>query len=250
LTTASSSVDVVRDDDEPTLVTLEVVAQPSDRVGVEVVGGLVEKQRLGSREQDPGQLDAAPLTAGEGSQRLPEDALVEAEGAGDGCRFGLGCVASGGHELAFEAAVPSHGLVLLLAGGGGHREFGLAQLAHDLVEASRRQDAVAGGDREVDSPGVLGQVAHLTTGRDASRGRLCLPRQRLGQRGLAGTVAAHEPDPVSRRHAEGRVVEQQARAGAQLDGGSGDHERALRAGGGRCAGPVRLRTTAGGRRLV
>jgi hypothetical protein len=39
-------VDIVGDDDQPTRVALEVVAKPDDRVGVEVVGRLVEQQRL------------------------------------------------------------------------------------------------------------------------------------------------------------------------------------------------------------
>ena len=41
---------------------------------------------------------------------------------------------------------------------------------------------------------------------------------------LPGAVATDEPDAVTGRDAEGRVVEEQAGAGAQLDGGSGDHE--------------------------
>jgi hypothetical protein len=50
-------------------------AQPGDRVGVEVVGRLVEQQDAaavlaGVAEQDPGQLDAAALTAGEGADGL------------------------------------------------------------------------------------------------------------------------------------------------------------------------------------
>ena len=54
-------VDVVADDQEPATVVLEVVAQPGDRVGVEVVGRLVEQQGLRVGEQDAGQLDTPPL---------------------------------------------------------------------------------------------------------------------------------------------------------------------------------------------
>jgi hypothetical protein len=46
------------------------LAQPDDRVGVEVVGRLVEEQGRRTGEQDPGQLDPAPLPAGEGAQLL------------------------------------------------------------------------------------------------------------------------------------------------------------------------------------
>ena len=40
-------VDIVADDDEPAGVPAQELAQPAQRVGVEVVGGLVEKQRGG-----------------------------------------------------------------------------------------------------------------------------------------------------------------------------------------------------------
>jgi hypothetical protein len=46
--------DVVADDDEPAGVVLEVVAQPGDGVGVEVVGRFVQQQRLAGREEDAG----------------------------------------------------------------------------------------------------------------------------------------------------------------------------------------------------
>ena len=62
--------DVVADHDETAAVPLEEVAQPDDRVGVEVVGRLVEEQGLGAAEQDAGQLDPATLAAGERAERL------------------------------------------------------------------------------------------------------------------------------------------------------------------------------------
>jgi hypothetical protein len=53
----------------------EETPQPGDRVGVEVVGGLVQQQDPAAvlprvAEQDPSQLDAAALTAGEGADGL------------------------------------------------------------------------------------------------------------------------------------------------------------------------------------
>jgi hypothetical protein len=46
-------VRVVADDDQAAPVVLQVVTQPDDRVGVEVVGRLVEQQRLRVTEKDP-----------------------------------------------------------------------------------------------------------------------------------------------------------------------------------------------------
>jgi hypothetical protein len=47
------------------LVLLEVALEPRDRLGVEVVGGLVEQQQVGRGEQQPAERDAAALAAGE-----------------------------------------------------------------------------------------------------------------------------------------------------------------------------------------
>ena len=77
----------------PPLWDFEEVAQPDDRVGVEVVGRLVEQQRLGAGEQDPGQLDPAPLAAGQRAQRLAEDPVLDAEAVRDLGGLGLGGVA-------------------------------------------------------------------------------------------------------------------------------------------------------------
>src|SRR3712207_7443249 len=50
----------------------EEALEPADRVGVEVVGRLVEQQGLGVGEEDPGELDAAALTTGQRPQRLEQ----------------------------------------------------------------------------------------------------------------------------------------------------------------------------------
>ena len=73
-------LDVVADHDQAAVVARQEAAQPGDRVGVEVVGRLVEQQGLGVGEQDPGQLDAAALTAGEGAQRLGQHPVGQARG--------------------------------------------------------------------------------------------------------------------------------------------------------------------------
>jgi len=67
-------VDVVADDDQTSVVLAQEVAQPGDRVGVEVVGRLVEQERGGLTpgvgEEDAGQFDAAALATGERAERL------------------------------------------------------------------------------------------------------------------------------------------------------------------------------------
>ena len=58
-------VAIVGDRDDRALVLGEVRLQPRDRLGVEVVRGLVEQQQVGRAEQQPAQRDAAALAAGE-----------------------------------------------------------------------------------------------------------------------------------------------------------------------------------------
>ena len=100
----ADELDIVADHDQPALVVLEELAQPHDAVGVEVVGRLVEDHRLGIREEDAGELDAAALTARERAQRLVEDAVGQRQVVGDGCRLRLGRVAAERFEPLGEAA--------------------------------------------------------------------------------------------------------------------------------------------------
>ncbi len=223
-------LDVVADDDQPALVGLEVVAQPHDGVGVEVVGRLVQQQGLRAGEQDARQLDPAALTTGEGLQRLTQDPLVQGQAGRDRGGLGLGRVAAPGGELGLEVAVAAHRPVTGLVVGAGHRTLDLAQVAQDLVQPAGGEDAVAGEDVQVTGAGVLRQVAHLTgAGHGAGRGRRSA-REHLGQRRLAGPVAPDQAHPVAGGDPEGGAVEEEARAGAQLDPGGGDHDVLLRVG--------------------
>ncbi len=53
------------DGDDRALVLGEVVLEPRDRLGVEVVGGLVEQQQVGRAQQQAAERHAAALAAGE-----------------------------------------------------------------------------------------------------------------------------------------------------------------------------------------
>lgn len=201
-------VDIVRDDDEAAAVGLQVVPQPDDRVGVEVVRRLVEQQGVGVREEDAGQLDTAALTAGERVQGLAEHAVGQVERGGDGGGLGLGGVPALGEELGLLALVLPHGL---LAGGAravGDALFVLAHLADQDVQAAGGQDAVAGEDVEVAGTRVLRQVADLAGAGDGSRGGLAFARQDLGEGRLARAVAADQTDAVALRDAEGRGLDE------------------------------------------
>ena len=53
------------DGDDRALVLLEVLLEPGDGLGVEVVGGLVEEQEIGALQEHAAQGDAALLAAGQ-----------------------------------------------------------------------------------------------------------------------------------------------------------------------------------------
>lgn len=211
------------DHDEAAAVGLQVVAQPDDRVGVEVIGRLVEQQGVGVREQDPGQLDTAALTAGERVQGLAEHPVGQVERGGDGGGLGLGGVSALGEELGLLALVL---LERLLTGGAlavGDALLVVAHLADQGVQAAGGQDAVAGEHVEVAGARVLREVADLAGAGDGTCGGLALTGQDLGESGLAGAVAADQADAVALGDAEGGALDEDTGTGAQLDAGGGDH---------------------------
>ncbi len=214
-------LDVVADDHQATGVLLQVAPQPGDRVGVEVVGRLVEQQRRRVGEQDAGQLDPAALAAGERPDPLPQHPLGQAQVAADPGSLGLGAVAAEVAEPLLEVAVAPQ--QVLVVGPLGQLDLHLLQPAQHLVEPARRQHPVAGEDVQVTGPGVLRQVADLPAAHDAAGRGQRLAGERLGERGLAGAVAADQAHPVSRLDTEGDVLQQGARTCAQLDVLHGDH---------------------------
>jgi hypothetical protein len=239
---------VVADDEEPALVDLQMVPEPRDRVGVQVVRGLVEQQGRRPRKQDPGQLDAAPLPAGEGLQLLPEHPILQAEGGSDGGGLGLGGVPARGVEARLQLGVARHRPLVRVRIGAGHGALRLVHGPDDLVEAPRGQDPVPGQDVHVPVAWVLWQVAHVAGARHAPGRRRVPAGEHLRQGGLARAVAADQPDPVAGAHPEGRLAEQEPTAGAQLDAGGRDHAVLLSSRCGRrpSQGAAALRRTGGG----
>src|SRR3954462_4880768 len=100
---------------------LQKVAQPDDRVGVEMVRRLVEEQGLGAAEQDARELDPAALPAGECVKRLGQDPFGKSKAARDGPCFGLCGISAADVELLVEAAVPAYGGVAGLVVRARHR---------------------------------------------------------------------------------------------------------------------------------
>ena len=230
-------VDVVADHHQPTGVCPQELAQPAKRVGVEVVGGLVEQQRrrrtrpgVGCGEQDAGQLDAAALTAGQGAQRLGQNPFGQAEARADAAGLALGAVPAERREPLLELAVAAHGAVTGgVVGDLGHQRLLLLQIRQQSVEAARREHPVAGQHVEVALSGILWQITDFTGPRDVARVGLALAGQDAHGGGLARAVSADEPDTVAGLHPQGGSVrgQQRARACADLEVRCGDHAALL-----------------------
>ena len=143
-----------------------------DRVGVQVVGRLVQQQRVRAAEQDPGQLDPPPLPAGQRAQRLLQHPVRQPEAGRDRRGLGLGGVAAEHGQPLLELPVPAHRRVA--------RWPGSASAIAPRPRAARRstasrpragQDPVAGQRLEVAGPGVLRQVADRAAARAPCRPR-------------------------------------------------------------------------------
>ena len=224
LTTASSSSTSWLMTISPPRWLVRNPAQPDDRVGVEVVGRLVEQQRLGVGEQDAGQLDPAALATGQRAQRLGEHPVGQPEVGADARGVALGGVPAHRGELVLQPAVAAHGLVpLVVVGGLGHRDLRLGQLVAQDVEPAAGQHPVAGGDVEVAAARVLREVADLADDVDLAGVRDALAGERGEGGRLAGAVAADQADPVAGLHAQVGVADEDAATGTQLEAGRRDH---------------------------
>jgi hypothetical protein len=188
-----------------------------------MVGRLVEQQRLGAGEQNPGQLNPAPLAAGQRAQRLAEHPIRQAEAGRDLRRLGLGRVPTPGQELRLQPGVAPHGPIMDFRVGTGHRALGRTQFGHDLVQPAGGQHPVPGQQVQIAGARILRQVADGSGPRHPPADRLTLPGQHPGQRRLAGAIAADQTDPIGGRDPERGRPEQSAGAGAQLETGCGDH---------------------------
>ena len=66
------------------------LTQPGDGIRVQMIGWLVEQQRLRATEKNAGEFDTSPLPTGQGPQRLIENALGQSQTRRDGRCLGFG----------------------------------------------------------------------------------------------------------------------------------------------------------------
>ncbi len=113
-------VPVVGDRHDGARVVLQKTLEPRDRLGVEMVGRLIEQQKIGGGQQDPAQRDPPTLTAGQcrdigvagrAAQRVHGDLYVALE---------IPCV--GGVDPVLELGLECTDLVEVGIGIGPHRQ--------------------------------------------------------------------------------------------------------------------------------
>ena len=161
------------DDDAAAGEVLERFLERRQRLGVEIVGRLVEQQDIGARLQHLGEMHPVALAARQGADLLLLVAALEVEGAGVGARIHL-ALAERQHVVAAGDLLP-------------HRLVGVEGIAA-LVDIAE-MDAVADAD--------------------GAAIRLLLAGQHAEQRRLAGAVRADHPDNAAGRQGEVQVLDQQ-----------------------------------------
>ena len=176
-------VPVVGDDEQRARPLVKVVLDHAQGVDVQIIGRLVQEQHIGLLDEQPQQLQAAPLPTGElthpGDQSLPaEPELLEKIG-------------SGGLPSGLQASL------LLESFHRVQHPFVAVELVHLLGEVGHAQGLA-----------VL----------DASTGRFDPTVQQVEQGGLPGSVHPDESDTFPRPDRPGEVVEQ----GTSVGQGEGD----------------------------
>ena len=155
-------VAVVGDGDDRALILLQVLLQPVDALGVEVVGGLVEQEHVGLGQEQAAQGHTAALTTGEVGHGAVARGTMEGAHRTLQARVhvpGVGRVDNvlelslAGHELVHLVGVV---VVLLLA----KLHVDLVILAQRVIDAAHTlADVLQHGLRLVEGR-VLGQIAH------------------------------------------------------------------------------------------
>ena len=198
-------VTVVRDGQDGALVVVQEVLEPQDRLGVQVVRGLIEQQQIGGLEQQLAQGYATALAARKHVDR--HIGIGQLQGVHGLAELGIDIPAIGGVNLVLELAHLGH--------EGVHVTVRVAHLLADLIEAIDLGDHIAKCHAHVLDNGLvvverrlLLQDAHGIAGGKSSVavGDLLDAGHNLEQGRLAHAVGAHDADLGAGIEAQGHVV--------------------------------------------
>ncbi len=199
-------VAIVGNDDQRAFVADEELAQPMDRVEVQMVGRLVEQQRFGPAEERLREQHAHLLSALQLRHRPIVQRVRNVQPLQQNRRVAFGFVSVLVADNPFELA-EAH------AFGVGH----LALRVEPLALFERAPEAVVAHDDRVDHAEgvervlVLAQDAHLRRAHDDAALRRLFAGQQLHERGFAGAVRAGEAVAPARRKRRRHVVEEDLR---------------------------------------
>ena len=197
----------MRDDHDGRIERRELVLEPLERVDVEMVRRLVEKQQIGVAGERPRKRRARQLTARERIERTIEIGVPKPEPAQ--CRRGLLAPRPAARVLqpSLRLRVARHRLRPVIA--VRHRLLQPAQLLLDRHEVgSTRQRVLA--QREVllaRWPLVVERHARAFGERELAALDRRFTDERAQQRRLASTVRARERQPIASVQREGDAVE-------------------------------------------
>ena len=196
----------MRDGHDGAGVLVQELLEPEDRLGVQMVGGLVKEQQVGSLEQETAEGHAAALAAGEDRDRRVRVRTLQ--GVHRLRELGVEVPAVGGVDLVLELAHLGH--------EGVEVSVGVGHLGAHLVEALDLGKQVAKGQLDVLANGLvlvkrglLLQDAHGVAGAEhgLAVGDVLEAGHDLEQRGLAGAVGAHHADLGAGEDAHRDVVQ-------------------------------------------
>ena len=199
-------VPIVGDRDDRARVLLEEAFEPVDRLGVEVVGRLVEEQQVGVAEEQPGERDATLLATGQGRDigvvgraaqgvHRDVDVALEVPGVGRG-------------DPVLERGLPGADrlVVGVGVGPGGHDRVVLVDEGLDLGHAVEHVALDVLGRVEL---GLLAEVADGEAGRQARLAHepVVEPGHDPQQGRLAGAVRPDDADLGARVERQRDVLE-------------------------------------------
>ena len=196
---------VVGDGQHRALEVLQVALQPLGGVQVQVVGGLVQQEDVRILQNEPGQVDAGLLPAGQGGEGPLAHVGVDGQAVAHLVQPGLGVIAAprlkGGGQLVIAGEHLRRGALPHPGGQGLHlplhgveRRKGGVQHVPDGVPLRIHRD--------------LGDESQPLARGDGHRPliRLHLPGENAEEGGLAGAVLAQQSHPLPLVHLEREAI--------------------------------------------
>ena len=189
----------------------EELFEPDDGLDVEVVGRLVEEERVGAHEEDAGQRDAHLPPAGELADVVVHDLGAEAEAGEDLLCARLQRVAAQLVEAGLRVAEALHQLLdLVRALRVGHGVLQLVELVRGLGDGAGACHRLFEHRAAAHLADVLAEVADgdVAIDRDLAAVGLLLLHDHAKDRGFAGSVRADEPHLFTLEDAHRRFEEE------------------------------------------